>query len=97
MPKLNDDRLMEWKTERHSVAISTDCRSVPIGPLSVPTRVDFDVEMETWNAIAQVGYTYDWGSLVGGYRYLSYDFDSDFKLMKDLDVYGPFLGLLFEF
>ena len=51
----------------------------------------------TWNAIAQVGYTYDWGSLVGGYRYLSYDFDSDFKLMKDLDVYGPFLGLLFEF
>ena len=29
MPKLNDDRLMEWKTEKHSVAISTDCCSVP--------------------------------------------------------------------
>jgi hypothetical protein len=29
--------------------------------------------------------------MVGGYRYLSYDFDSDFKLLKDLDVGGPFI------
>ena len=29
MPKLNDDRLMEWKTEKHSVAISTDCCGIP--------------------------------------------------------------------
>jgi hypothetical protein len=51
----------------------------------------------TWNAVAQFGYTYDWGSLVVGYRYLSYDFDSDFKLMKDLDVHGPLIGALWEF
>ena len=29
MPKLNDDRLMGWKTEKHSVASSTDCCNVP--------------------------------------------------------------------
>ena len=51
----------------------------------------------TWNAVAQFGYTYDWGSLVMGYRYLSYDFDSDFKLLKDLDVHGPLIGVLWEF
>jgi hypothetical protein len=51
----------------------------------------------TWNAVAQFGYTYDWGSLVVGYRYLHYDFDSDFKLLKDLDVDGPFIGALWEF
>ena len=51
----------------------------------------------TWNAVAQFGYAYDWGSLVVGYRYLHYDFDSDFKLLKDLDVHGPLIGALFEF
>ena len=51
----------------------------------------------TWNASAQFGRKYDWGSLAAGYRYLHYDFDSDFTLMKDLDVYGPFLGAVWEF
>ena len=52
---------------------------------------------QTWNAVAQFGYQYDWGSLVVGYRYLHYDFDSDFKLMKDLDVHGPLIEVLWEF
>ena len=51
----------------------------------------------TWNAAAQIGRRYSWGSLVLGYRYLHYDFDSDFKLMKDLDVYGPVVGAVWEF
>ena len=29
MPRLNDDYLMGWKTEKHSVAISTDRCGVP--------------------------------------------------------------------
>ena len=37
------------------------------------------------------------GGLVVGYRYLSYDFDSDFKLMKELDIYGPVIGAAWEF
>jgi len=51
----------------------------------------------TWNASAQFGRRYDWGSLAVGYRYLHYDFDSDFKLLKDLDVYGPVIGAAWEF
>lgn len=52
---------------------------------------------QTWNAIAQFGRKFDWGSLAVGYRYLHYDFDSDFKLLKDLDVYGPVIGVAWEF
>ena len=52
---------------------------------------------QTWNAVTQLGYQFDWGSLAVGYRYLHYDFDSDFKLMKDLDVHGPLIGALWEF
>jgi hypothetical protein len=51
----------------------------------------------TWNAAAQFGRKYDWGSLAAGYRYLHYDFDSDFKPLKELDVYGPFIGAVWEF
>ena len=51
----------------------------------------------TWNASVQFGRKYDWGSLAVGYRYLHYDFDSDFKLMKDLNVYGPVIGVAWEF
>ena len=51
----------------------------------------------TWNASAQIGRRFNWGSLAVGYRYLHYDFDSDFKLLKDLDVYGPVVGAVWEF
>jgi hypothetical protein len=51
----------------------------------------------TWNAAAQLGRRFDWGSLVLGYRYLHHDFDSDFKLLKDLDIHGPLIGAAWEF
>lgn len=51
----------------------------------------------TWNAAVQFGRDYDWGSAVLGYRYLYYDFDSSFELLKDLDVYGPLVGVAWDF
>jgi hypothetical protein len=51
----------------------------------------------TWNGAVQFGRRYDWGSLAFGYRYLHHDFDSDFELLKDLDVYGPLIGAVWEF
>jgi len=51
----------------------------------------------TWNTAAQLGRRYNWGSMMLEYRYLHYDFNSDFKILKDLDVHGPFIGALWEF
>jgi len=51
----------------------------------------------TWNASAQFGRRFGWGSLAFGYRYIHYDFDSNFKLLKDLDTYGPVIGAAWEF
>ena len=51
----------------------------------------------TWNAVALLGRRFDWGSLTVGYRYLHYDFDSDWKLLEELDVYGPVIGAAWEF
>ena len=51
---------------------------------------------KTWNVVVQAGKQYDWGSLAFGYRHLHYDFDSDFKLMKDMDTYGPFFGAVWD-
>lgn len=52
---------------------------------------------QTWSAAAQLGYKYDWGSLAFGYRHQHYDLDSSFKLFKELDVGGPFIGAVWEF
>lgn len=51
----------------------------------------------TWNAVAQFGRRFNWGSLMLSYRYLHYDFNSDFKMLKDLDVNGPLIGAAREF
>ena len=51
----------------------------------------------TWNAVAQFGRRFDWGHLMLGYRYLYYNFDSDFKPLKDLQAYGPLIGAAWEF
>ena len=34
----------------------------------------------TWQALVGVGYTFKWGDVLLAYRYLDYDFDSDFML-----------------
>ncbi len=50
----------------------------------------------TWQALAGIGYRFSWGDIKLVYRYLSYDMDDD-KLLKDLDLSGPALGVVFRF
>lgn len=51
---------------------------------------------QTWNAVVQAGRRCDCGSPAAGFRYLHYGFDSDFKILEDLDIHGPFLGAVWE-
>jgi len=50
----------------------------------------------TWQALAGVGYNFKWGDVLLAYRYLDYDFDSDFML-DDMKISGPALGARFRF
>ena len=50
----------------------------------------------TWQAMAGVGYTFKWGDVLLAYRYLDYNFDSDFML-DDMNISGPALGARFRF
>ena len=50
----------------------------------------------TWQALAGVGYTFKWGDVLLAYRYLDYNFKSDF-LLKDATMKGPALGARFRF
>ena len=50
----------------------------------------------TWQALAGVGYTFRWGDVLLAYRYLDYNFKSDF-LMEDMNISGPALGARFRF
>jgi len=53
----------------------------------------------TWNTLLGLGYRYQWGQVIGGYRYQFYDFDDNDigKLMSDTDMKGPLLGAQFSF
>jgi hypothetical protein len=50
----------------------------------------------TWQAVAGVGYRFNWGDVLLTYRYLDYEFDSDSKL-DDLTASGPQVGAKFYF
>lgn len=50
----------------------------------------------TWQAMAGVGYNFKWGDVLLAYRYLDYEFDSDF-LIEEITVGGPVLGARFRF
>ena len=50
----------------------------------------------TWQAMAGVGYNFKWGDVLLAYRYLDYNFDSDF-ILDDLSMRGPALGARFRF
>jgi len=54
-----------------------------------------DSEM-TWQLYAGIGYKFSWGDIRLAYRYLEYDQDDD-KLLQDLKLYGPQLGIGFRF
>ena len=48
----------------------------------------------TWQAMAGIGYQFDWGALVLTYRYLDYDSGSGSPI-TDLTISGPMLGASF--
>lgn len=51
----------------------------------------------TWQALAGIGYrASSWCDIKLVYRYLKYEMDDD-KLLQDLDVSGPALGVVFRF
>jgi hypothetical protein len=50
----------------------------------------------TWQALAGVGYKFGWGDVTAAYRYLDYEFDSDY-LVKDMTVKGPVFGATWRF
>ena len=49
----------------------------------------------TWQALAGVGYSFDWATVTAAWRYLAYDFGSD-KNLQDITFSGPFVGLTFR-
>jgi len=50
----------------------------------------------TWQPYAGIGYNFSWGDIRVAYRYLEYDQDDD-KLVQDLKLYGPQIGIGFRF
>lgn len=50
----------------------------------------------TWQLFGAIGYRFGWGDIRLGYRYLSYDLGDD-KVMEDLKLSGPVLGVGFKF
>jgi hypothetical protein len=50
----------------------------------------------TWQTVAGVGYKFKWGDVLLTYRYLDYEFKSDY-LLDDLAAKGPQVGAKFYF
>ena len=50
----------------------------------------------TWQLYTGIGYKFSWGDIKLAYRYLEYDQDDD-KLLQDLKLYGPQIGIGFRF
>ena len=50
----------------------------------------------TWQVNAGVGYQFDWGALIGSWRYLDYDFKSGSNIQSQ-SFNGPLVGVVFRF
>lgn len=50
----------------------------------------------TWQGQASIGYRFNWGDVLATYRYIHYEKD-DLRLVEDLDLYGPKIGIVFHF
>jgi len=51
----------------------------------------------TWAAQTGIGYSFRWGDLVLGYRYMAWKQDDDTKTIQDVKLYGFGLGGVFHF
>jgi len=49
----------------------------------------------TWQGIVGVGYAFSWGSIVGAWRYLDYEFKSGSPI-ENISFNGPAIGLMFR-
>jgi hypothetical protein len=49
----------------------------------------------TWQALVGLGYRFDWGAVVGAWRYLDYEFKSS-SALQSLNFNGPALGVTFH-
>lgn len=49
----------------------------------------------TWQAMAGIGYSFDWGTTTLAWRYLDYEFDPN-AAIQDVNLSGPFLGVTFS-
>ncbi len=49
----------------------------------------------TWQAFGGVGYRFGWGTVLGGWRHVTYDFKSG-STVEGLDLDGPMLGVSFH-
>ncbi len=49
----------------------------------------------TWQAATGIGYAFNWGEIIGGWRYLDYQFKSDSKI-DSMSLNGPMLGVAFH-
>jgi len=49
----------------------------------------------TWQVFGGIGYSFSWGSLLAGWRYLDYKFKSD-SPVQDLTLNGPMFGVAFQ-
>jgi hypothetical protein len=49
----------------------------------------------TWQAMGGLGYTFNWGEVVGAWRYLDYKFKSS-SPVDSLNLNGPMLGVAFH-
>ncbi|MBS1179742.1 MAG: hypothetical protein H6R06_4154 [Proteobacteria bacterium] len=50
----------------------------------------------TWQVNAGVGYQFDWGALIGSWRYLDYEFKSSSHI-ESQSFSGPLVGVVFKF
>jgi hypothetical protein len=50
----------------------------------------------TWQALAGVGYAFDWGDVSLNYRFMSYE-PGDDRPIEDMDLYGVAAGVTFHF
>jgi len=67
------------------------------GPWFIPFHADIGAGDSdfTWQAMAGVGYQFNWGDVVLNYRYLDYDLDADASV-TDLTFGGVMLGASFS-
>ena len=66
----------------------------------LPLYVDIGTgdSKSTWQGFAGLGYQFSKASVLGGYRYLKFDFDDKpGSLMSEMTVKGPLMAVKFQF